>query len=189
MKIGIVSNSRLGTSLGVRLAATGHEITFWSRRDRIMVLGGFDDMIDQDRISVVGGSELKGWADVTIFAVPWDEREDLFDVIPTSGVLVDPMNAPDVRGSSELLQTELPRLQVVKAFNTAPWTAVFEPARRLGLPIASDHREAADVVSRLAAEINYEPLPLGRLRHGRLFEPGGPLHGEYHSDALPSLFA
>ncbi|HEY6234488.1 MAG TPA: hypothetical protein VIW69_05185, partial [Candidatus Elarobacter sp.] len=100
---------------------------------------------------------------------------NIYDVIPSFGVLIDPMNTPDIRGSSELLQTELPRTQVVKAFNAAPWAAVFEPTRRLGLPIASDYREAADVVSCVASEINYDPLPLGNLRHERLFEPGGPV--------------
>ena len=53
---------------------------------------------------------------------------------------------------------------------------------RVGMPIASDDREAIAVASALVRDIGYEPVPVGGLAMGKYLMPGTALSGE-HSPA------
>jgi predicted dinucleotide-binding enzyme len=73
-----------------------------------------------------------------------------------------------------------PGARWVKAFNTVQFKTLASEAHRagdrVGIPLASDDREALDVTSALVRDAGFEPLIVGTLARGREFEPGTPAY-------------
>jgi predicted dinucleotide-binding enzyme len=63
----------------------------------------------------------------------------------------------------------------VKAFNTVYFKALESEAHRdgdrLGIPLASDEREALETAARLVRDAGFDPVIVGALARGKDFEP------------------
>jgi hypothetical protein len=68
-----------------------------------------------------------------------------------------------------------PQARWVKAFNTVYFKTLEQEAHRrdpVGIPLASDYRDALEVASRLVRDAGFEPVIVGDLARGREIEPG-----------------
>jgi 8-hydroxy-5-deazaflavin:NADPH oxidoreductase len=134
-------------------------------------------------------------ADVVVTAIPL-HRFATLDPAPLAGkVVIDVMNYwPPVDGvqamfedqqygSSEIVQHRLAGSTVVKTLNHIGYHELDDQRRPAGSPerralgVASDEPHALQAVANLVERIGYDAVPLGRLRAGRLLEPGGPVFG------------
>ena len=88
------------------------------------------------------------------------------------------------RGSSEIVARRLAGSAVVKALNHIGYHELEDRARPGGAPdrraagLAGDDRAAVAAVADLTDRIGYDPVRLGRLRAGRVLQPGGPVFGQ-----------
>ncbi len=84
------------------------------------------------------------------------------------------------RSLAEKLAAEVPKAQVVKAFNTMA-QELFELAPdplkdyNVSVFVAGDDESAKQVVMQLANEIGFQAIDCGELRHARLIESAGDL--------------
>jgi len=87
-------------------------------------------------------------------------------------------------GSSEIVARRLAGSAVVKALNHIGYHELEDRARPGGAPdrraagLAGDDRAAVAAVADLTDRIGYDPVRLGRLRAGRVLQPGGPVFGQ-----------
>ena len=86
-------------------------------------------------------------------------------------------------GSSEIVARRLAGSAVVKALNHIGYHELEDRARPAGAPdrraagLAGDDPAAVAAVADLTDRIGYDPVRLGRLRAGRVLQPGGPVFG------------
>ena len=80
------------------------------------------------------------------------------------------------RGSAGWAAGMFPGARWVKAFNTVYFktleTEAHRTGDRVGIPLASDDREALETAARLASDAGFDPVVVGGLERGREFEPG-----------------
>jgi predicted dinucleotide-binding enzyme len=196
MKIGIVGSGQVGGALGSVWVGAGHEVMFSSRElehDKALAAKlGANARAGTPR-------EAAAFGEVVMISVPY---RSLPEVGKTVGdlirgkVVIDTCN-PFVGRDGEiatwarqkgagLASAELlPGARLVRAFNAIGASQMGEAHKqpgRVGMPIASDDREAIAVASALIRDIGYEPVPLGGLAMGKYLMPGTPLSGE-HSPA------
>ena len=88
---------------------------------------------------------------------------------------------PPVKGFST---PSLAGSAVVKALNHIGYHELEDRARSAGAPdrravgVAGDDPAAVAAVADLTDRIGYDPVRLGRLRAGRVLQPGGPVFGQ-----------
>jgi hypothetical protein len=86
----------------------------------------------------------------------------------------------DPRGSAGWSASMFPRARWVKAFNTVYYKTLEKEAHRkgnqVGIPLASDDKEALDVAAGLISDAGFDPVPVGELTVGRKFEPGSSVY-------------
>jgi predicted dinucleotide-binding enzyme len=84
------------------------------------------------------------------------------------------------RGSAGWAAAMFPGARWVKAFNTVHFKTLASEAHRagdrVGIPLASDDREALDIAAALVRDAGFEPVVVGNLARGREFEPGMPAY-------------
>lgn len=183
--IAILGTGRVGTALGVRLAALGHRIVFGSRqpeRDELVeLLGQLDGEASASSIA-----DAVGDAGMVIVALPYKAIEDLVPELceMAGAIVIDVSNAliPDGEGlmklavpdsSAERLQSACPAARVVKAFNTVGFHVMANPAAAGGpvtVPLAGNDADAKERVAGLVEELGFEPLDVGPLRHAHALE-------------------
>jgi predicted dinucleotide-binding enzyme len=80
------------------------------------------------------------------------------------------------KGSAGWAAALFPKAKWVKAFNTVYFKTLQSEAHhdgdRIGIPLASDDRNALDVAARLVHDAGFEPVVVGALARGKDFEPG-----------------
>jgi len=183
MNIGIIGSGKMGSGLG----------KIWSKRNRIY----FSYSHDMDKLralaqecpdaKAVSPEEAAADSEVVLLAAPWPAVPDALDRAGSlSGkVLIDCTNPikPDMSGlvighttsAGEEISRMAPGARVVKAFNTAfaeiyhEGTRLFG-SRRLGMLYCGDDTEAKAVVSRLIAEVGFDPIDAGPLHCARYLE-------------------
>ena len=121
MRIAVIGAGRVGTSLGGRWSAGGHDVVY-----------GVRDPADP-RFADLGNTaipaEAARGADVVLVALPWDAAEPVLSSIDVlDAVVIDATNplaanSPELKGDSELSGAQLVAewarsSRVVKAFNT-----------------------------------------------------------------------
>jgi predicted dinucleotide-binding enzyme len=190
MKIGIIGAGNVGTGLGKRLAAAGHDIvvSFARSADRVAAAA-----------AAIGGGARAGTPDeaakhgeVVILATPWAATLDVVrSVAPAlAGTIVWDATNPlktDMSGleigtttsGGEEVAKLVPAARVVKA--VPPFAEVLHsPAirvagRQVGVFVASDDAGARATVLRLVASIDVEGVDAGPLSLARYTEPLGML--------------
>lgn len=187
-KIGIIGAGRLGTALARSLSKVGYDVSITNSRDTTSL--SLQVKILMPNVKPRNTSDLVSWADVIILAVPLPR----FRQLPLEGmrrkIVIDAMNywAP-VDGklpefdafagsSSELVAQTIPTTRLVKTFNSVAYSELEEPnlpkgdLKRRAIPLAGNDDSAKLVAAELIDTIGFDPVDLGNLVQGRLFQPG-----------------
>jgi len=132
-------------------------------------------------------------ADIVVLAIPLHRFLHIDPASLGGKLVVDAMNywpASDgvlkpfeEGGSSEIVAQRLAGSTVVKALNHIGYHELEDRARPVGasdrqaVGVAGDDPAAAAAIAGLVDRIGYDPVCLGRLRAGRVLQPGGPVFG------------
>jgi predicted dinucleotide-binding enzyme len=97
------------------------------------------------------------------------------------------------KGSAGWAATMFPGARWVKAFNTVYFKVLEREAHRdgdrVGIPLASDDREALDIAADLVRDAGFDPVIIGPLVRGKEFEPNTPPYNTgMTGDQLRTLF-
>jgi 8-hydroxy-5-deazaflavin:NADPH oxidoreductase len=189
MKIGIIGAGRLGSALARRLGRC-HEVMISNSRGVKGVQAIADD------IGCLAGSatDAARFGDVVVVSVPLKSIGDLPADAIGERIVIDTCNyypnrdgvRPELEDGGEttsgLLQRQLPRARVVKAFNSILSThlacggAYVDGGVRPALPIASDDDAATEVVAGLVSDTGLEPVKAGTLGESWRFERARPVY-------------
>lgn len=170
MRIAIIGAGTVGTTLGGRFAAAGHDVVYGVRAPDGADRRSFADAVEG--------------AAVVINALPFGAVEEVFTGLDVgTAVVVDaanpltPMSGDEERAQTESGAERLARwsgsLRVVKAFNTTGVENMADPAYPAGpaaMFVAADDAEAKTVVLGLAAEIGFDAVDAGPLAAARDLE-------------------
>jgi predicted dinucleotide-binding enzyme len=188
MRIGIVGAGMIGSTVAKLWAAAGHEVRLASRHpDELKPLV---EGIGK-HASAGTPTEAAAFGDVVMLTVPLKAVPDLaHELAPlvAGKVVIDTGNASEKRdgdlageatrdqgGSAAWAAAKFPKARWVKAFNTSYFKVLESEAHRagdrLGIPLASDDREAMDLVSGLVRDAGFDPVMVGGLARGKEFEP------------------
>jgi predicted dinucleotide-binding enzyme len=182
MRIAIIGMGNVGTALGPRWAAAGHDVRFCVREP--------DDAKKRaaaaERKVAIGPVQAAAQAEVILLAVPWRAAPDALKAAgDLSGkVLLDctnPVNSDFTAltmgyatSAGEEVARLVPRARVVKIFNTNGAKNMADPdygRHTVTMLYAGNDADANRIAAQLAAEIGFEPIELGPLECSRLLEP------------------
>ena len=203
MKIGIVGSGNVGSALGGVWVKAGHEVMFSSRNlehDKALAAKlGPNARAGTPR-------EAAAFGEVVMVSVPYralpEVGKDLAGLLKGK-VVIDTCNpfpgrdgeiatwARD-KGAGLASAELLPGARLVRAFNAVGagrMGTVHTQPGRVGMPIASDDAQAAEVASRLIRDIGFEPVLVGGLAMGRHLMPGTPLAGERSPEEIRRIAA
>jgi len=200
MRIGIVGAGMIGSTLAKLWVDAGHDVKLASRHPNELAqlvrrLG--------ERASAGTPAEATAFGDVVMLTVPLEALPGLAkDLAPALAgkVVLDTSNAyqqrdgevaveatRDAGGSAGWSARLFPRSRWVKAFNTVYYKTLQKEAHRkgdlVGIPLASNDREALDIASDLVRDAGFEPVVVGVLARGREFEPGAKVYNTGMSGA------
>jgi hypothetical protein len=188
MKIGIIGAGNVGTGIGKRLAAKGHDIVVSFARSA--------DKVSAAAEAIGGGAragspeEAADHGEVVIIATPWGVTLETVDGVASRLVgkfVWDTTNplAPDLSeltigtttSGGEELARALPGAIVVKA--VPPFAEVLHSGSMLiggtrpGVFVCSDDAEARKTIVALVRDIDADPVDAGPLKLARFTEPLG----------------
>ncbi len=178
MAIAVLGAGRVGATLGRRFAEAGHDVLYGVRNPE-----------DPKHTTVPGPvlpiAEAAARAEVVVLTTSWAGAEEALRAAGdlTGKVLIDATNpiGPGMvlthgttDSGAEQVSRWAPGAQVVKAFNSIGMEVMVNPRfgdARAVLWFCGDDVPACDAVSRLAADIGFEPVRLGPLARARFIEP------------------
>ena len=202
-KIGIVGSGRVGGGIGSVWVKAGHEVMFSSRHIE-------NDMALAARLgpNAHAGTpqEAAAFGEVLMISVPYGALPEVGENLATlikGKIVIDTCNPfvwrdGDIatwareKGAGLASAELLPGARIVRAFNAigaARMAAAHQDPGRIGMPIASDDAQAAEVASRLIRDIGYEPVLVGGLVMGKYLMPGTPLAGEHTPEEIRKIVA
>lgn len=185
MRIAVIGTGGVGSALGSRWGAAGHQVTYGSRApesekvQQLLTKSGASAVAKLPREAIDG-------ADVILFAVPWPvARETLIQLGDLTGrTLVDCTNPllSDMSGielghvisAGEQIAAWSPRANVVKAFNSASVKVMLNPQfgdHRATMFYCGDDAAAKLTVRRLIEDVGFDPVDAGSLTSSRYLEP------------------
>ena len=177
MKIAVIGTGKMGQTLGARLQQAGHDVCLGSRdpaQRQIIV-----------PLPLVTIAEAAARADIVALAFPWHALTDVLRATgPLRGkVVIDAINPLMSSGSlalghktsaGEIIQHELPRAEVVKAFNHIHWQILENPRfgqEQADLFYCGDYTHGKRLVAGLATELGFRPVDIGPMKQARALEP------------------
>jgi 8-hydroxy-5-deazaflavin:NADPH oxidoreductase len=190
MKIGIIGAGNVGTGLGKRLAAKGHDI--------IVSFARSDEKVAAAALAIGGQAragtprEAAAHGEVVIIATPWDAT--LAAVAPLSEALagkvvwdttnpfkatMDELSIGTTTSAGETLADALPGAMVVKA--VPPFAELLHApsiqigGQKPGVFVCSDDANARQVIIALVEDIDAAAVDTGPLKLARFTEPLGML--------------
>jgi NADPH-dependent F420 reductase len=185
LSIAVIGTGDMGDSLGRRFASLGHQVVYGSREPASDKVRKLVEQTGHGAVAKTPSAAAQSAA-IVVLAVPWPAMET---VAKNLGVLRDKIvvdiSMPSVQGddgyyvplvatsSAELIQSWNPGARVVKAFATQGSFVIDNPGVLGGaatIPIASDDRAAKELIARLAASMNLDPVDAGPLRMAREIE-------------------
>lgn len=187
MKIGIIGAGMIGSTVGRLWIDAGHEVKFATRHPEelaplVAKLGA--------RASAGTPAEAAAFGEVVMVTIPLAALPQLSRDLSLDGkVVLDTSNAYErrdgaaageatahPRGSAGWAAAMFPKARWVKAFNTVYFktleTEAHREGDRVGIPLASDDREAMEIAAQLVREAGLDPVIAGPLERGKAFEPG-----------------
>jgi NADPH-dependent F420 reductase len=183
MKIAVIGAGNVGSTLGMRWAAVGHEVVFGVRDPRNAKHAA---LVSQPggKVRLATIAEAVAPADVVLLATPWDASgaaitacanlagKALIDA--TNPLTADLSLAVGLHDSGgEQVARWAKGAHVVKAFNTTGFNIMADPVME-GRPavmfVAGDDPAAKVTVQGLAKAIGFEPVDAGPLKMARHLE-------------------
>ncbi len=176
MRIAIVGADEVGRTLGAALAAKGHDVLY-----------GIPEPERSDERNAESVREAVRRSEAVVLTTPWriteaqvcEHGDDLADKI-----VIDATNPLNPAGTGlalgfltsgvELLQSQARRAKFFKAFNAAAPGVLSRPSFQQGkaaMFIAGPAGGEKTIVTRLVADIGFEPVDAGELKAARLLEP------------------
>ena len=186
LRIGIIGSGRMGGAVGLKWAEAGHHIFFSSRHPEELT----------DLVASAGENAQAGLPDaaarfgeVILIAVPYGALPQVgrdYAALMRDKIVIDcgnpredrdgPMaNDAIARGTGVASAEYLPGVRLVRSFSALSFTMVRDAPRtpeRIGIPIAADDREAAEVTARLVEDAGFDPVFVGNLARAREFDRG-----------------
>lgn len=178
MQIAIIGAGKVGTTLGTRFLAAGHQVTYGARNP------------DDPKHAATGASidtiaAAASRAELIVLTTSWAGAQDALAAAGdlAGKILVDATNpiGPGMvlthgttDSGAEQVARWAPGARVVKAFNSIGMEVMANPRfgdRGAVLWLCGDDVAACEIVSTLAASIGFEPLRLGPLARARFIEP------------------
>jgi 8-hydroxy-5-deazaflavin:NADPH oxidoreductase len=197
MRIGIVGAGRIGGNVARQAARVGHDVQLSFSRDPAKL----EKMASELGGRATGGSpqETVAFAELLVFAVPWDVIPDALEQAGDLGgrIVVDTTNQfgsgpmpVDGQTAAAFNAARMPGARYVKSFNTL--TSGFQEQvagrtgdRRVVQWICGDDDEAKWIVADLIEEMGYMPVDLGGTDDCRVMEaprrPGAVYGEEYRA--------
>jgi len=188
MRIGIVGAGMIGETMAKLWVDAGHEVRLASRHPEALI-----PVVEKLGKSASAGTAVDAakFGEVVMLTVPLKAVPDLAqDIAPSLAgkVVLDTGNAYEQRdgsiareatqhplGSAGWAAVMFPSANWVKAFNTVYFKVLLSEAHRegdrVGIPLASDHKDALEIASRLVRDAGFDPVIVGPLARGKEFEP------------------
>ena len=188
-RIGVVGSGRLGGAVGTIFAKAGYKVMFSSRHPEEL-----KNLVAEAGPNASAGTvqQAIAFGNVILMAVPYKALPDVGRENATAlkGKIVldacNPIPARDgdivkeanANGVGETSLKYLPGVRLVRAFNSFGARSFATEGNRagekIGVPLASDDREALRIAEKLVRDVGFEPVsvPLAR---GREFAPPAPL--------------
>lgn len=188
-KIGLVGAGMIGSTLAELWAKAGHEVFLSSRHPEqleplVRKLGG------KARAGTI--EEAASFGEVVVLTTPLKAVPELASALNDrlKGKIVIETNNPypdrdgkladeatrEGTGSGTWVQSHFPGGRVVKAFNTVYFETLRSEAHRdgprVGIPLASDDKEAMREVAELVREAGFAPVEVGLMERSREFDVG-----------------
>jgi predicted dinucleotide-binding enzyme len=190
MRIGFIGSGNIGGAIGELFAKAGHEV-FFSSRNPESLKGLVARVGPRARAGTV--KEAIAFGDVIFLGVPYSSMPDISKQYASAlkgKIVLDagnpnvrrdgPMAEPAVAKGAGIATAEyLPGARIVRAFNYLN-NKVFlneahRPGERVGVPLASDDKEALAVAAQLVTDAGFEPVIVGPLAAGKGFDSSSPL--------------
>jgi predicted dinucleotide-binding enzyme len=193
MRIGIVGAGMIGSTVARLWVNAGHDVLLASRHPEELA-----DLVKElgSRASAGTPRQAAEFGDVVMITVPLKATPNLgADLAPllAGKVVIDTGNAYEKRdgasaseasnhpgGSAGWAAAFFPHARWVKAFNTVYFKTLDSEAHRdgdrVGIPLASDDRDAMDLVAGLVRDAGFDPVIVGPLARGKEFEPPTPVY-------------
>lgn len=188
MQIGIIGAGMIGSTMAKLWVDAGHNVRLASRHPEDL-----KSLVEKlgPRTSAGTPAEAAAFGDVVMLTVPLKAIPGLArDLAPRleGKIVIDTGNAYEQRdrevareaaghpgGSAAWAAAMFPKARWVKAFNTVYYKVLESEAHRsgdpVGIPLASDDRDALEVVAGLARDAGFDPVSVGALARGKEFEP------------------
>lgn len=185
MKIGIIGSGNVGSALGQRWAAAGHDIMYGARNTAKPELVALLKEIGK-RASAGSVAEATSFGEVVVLTTTWNGTQAAIESAGNLAgkIVVDCTNPlkPDLSGLSIGLDTSgaeqvaqwAQGARVVKCFNSTGAENMTNPrfgADRAVMFLAGDDEAAKATVSELGEALGFEMVDAGRLEIARLLEP------------------
>ncbi|MEX2049239.1 MAG: NAD(P)-binding domain-containing protein [Gemmatimonadota bacterium] len=186
LRIGMIGAGVMGAPIGLALAEAGHQVMFSSRNPAELL-----ELVQQAAPRAIAGyaDAAAYFADVIFLAVPPSAIPQLgqdYGHLMRGKIVIDLTNPRVDRdgeitnewlamGTGEAMAQYLPGTRFVKAFNTVAPRDFANPLRlglRVGVPIASNDAEAAQVTAALVRDVGLDPVFVGPLSRAKEFDRG-----------------
>ncbi len=186
MKIAVIGCGNVGSTLGSRWAANGHEVIFGVRD---INKENVQKVISETGATAKAIKDAVAESDVVVYAAWWSAAEEICELVGDFGnkVLIDCINPlkfgkTGLEGielgfdtsAAEKLQGWAKNSRVVKCFNTASAQTMANPVIdgvKGDIYLCGDDEDARKTVSALAAELDFTPVDCGDLSASRYIEP------------------
>jgi predicted dinucleotide-binding enzyme len=188
MRIGIVGAGMIGSTMARLWAAAGHDVRIASRHPD--ELAGLVQSIGQ-RGSAGTPADAAAFGEVVMLTVPLKAVPGLapeLEPLLAHKIVIDTGNAYEKRDGNDAMTARqhsvgsagwaaalFPDARWVKGFNTVYFkvleTEAHRDGDRVGIPLASDDRDAMETVARLVRDAGFDPVVVGPLARGKEFEP------------------
>lgn len=184
-KIGIIGTGNMGRVLGLSLAKKGYKV-FFGARDLLKAKYA----AEFDETTLWGSNqEAAQYGEIIYYSPrdvdPKDVLEDIRDldnkIVIESGNwnITDELDVDEIKISkTEILQLQIPKAKVVKAFNTIlqevfEYTFIDIQSLNISCFIASDHQDAIDQVIELTNDLGFRGFDCGGIKQTVLLEQLG----------------
>ena len=181
MEIAVIGAGRVGSTLGARLAAAGHQVHYARRNPSEPA----PDRLRHEGATTGSAPDVVARSQVVLLATPWAKTQEALATVHDFGgrPLLDATNpigpgfalthGKDDSGA-EQVQRWAPTARVAKVFNTTGLENMANPQYELGRAVmlaCADDDDVRDLAVRLASDVGFDAKPFGPLASARLLEP------------------
>lgn len=183
--VAVIGTGDMGDSLGPRFAQLGYRVVYGSRNPDSDKVRALVDMTGNNASAALPQDAARQ-GDIVLMLVPWPAMEQVAQNLgDLSGKIVIDVSMPFRQGedgypqklvatsSAEIIQQYNPGARVVKTWATLGSQVIDDIHSVDGpvsVPLASNDREAKEMVAKLVAAMGMDPVDFGPLRMAREIE-------------------